>query len=368
MECYVCYDAGDTISTGCGCRGGTSHVHARCLVRCAASRTGATDLWSRCSTCKQHHTGEALFELARSQARDSRARGRTEHFLEATLVLSHCLKERGEFRDAERMQHYVYKRCARSDADEGRVLAADFLLETLLDRCHYEGEMGPALDLGRALHRRRRELAGPDSPCSLLTSCNYAIAMLYAGQAAEARALLAECIQSLRRQFGETRLLRRAVSARARCLLALGEDTELAVGELESVLASETRELGPSHPETLCTASELARAYADHGRLGDALPLYEQVRGARRGTLGPEHPEMLLTDANWASCLSDVGRAAEAEPVQRALLASSRRVFGVRHENTAVAKANLRRTRARLRSQPAARSPTASRRSCSRAS
>jgi hypothetical protein len=352
MECYVCYEAEGAARAGCGCRGSTSRVHAACLVRYAVeayAQTRCADAWSRCPACKQHYTGEALYALSKAHVYDAHRRGHTARYLEATLVLSHCVKERGDFAEAERLQRHVFRACRASpEHAEGTVLAADFLLETLLDRCHYAGDMEPALRLGRALHARRRRTAGAASPCSLLTSCNYAIALLYAGRTDEARALLDECVATLRSKHGETRLLRRARTALARCLLQRDERPELAFAELEAVLATEMRELGPAHPETLCTATELARAHADAGRPAAALPLYEQARVAHAEALPPDHPERLLTEANWASCLSDVGRHAEAEPVQRAVLRASRRVFGVRHANTAVAKANLRLTRRRL--------------------
>ncbi|MDO5287917.1 MAG: tetratricopeptide repeat protein, partial [Actinomycetia bacterium] len=53
--------------------------------------------------------------------------------------------------------------------------------------------------------------------------------------------------------------------------------------------------LGPDHPSTLTSRGNLALAYQDAGRLGKAVPLYEEVLAGRVRVLGPGHPDTLNT-------------------------------------------------------------------------
>ena len=60
------------------------------------------------------------------------------------------------------------------------------------------------------------------------------------------------------------------------------------------------RVLGADHPQTLTSRNNLAYAYQSAGRLGEAIPLYEQVLADRTRVLGPDHPDTLTSRNNLA--------------------------------------------------------------------
>ncbi len=58
----------------------------------------------------------------------------------------------------------------------------------------------------------------------------------------------------------------------------------------EQILDLRGHTLGPDHPDTLTTRSNLASAYASVGRLDDATLLFESTIADRERILGPDHP------------------------------------------------------------------------------
>ncbi|KOV86033.1 hypothetical protein ADL03_09520, partial [Nocardia sp. NRRL S-836] len=59
--------------------------------------------------------------------------------------------------------------------------------------------------------------------------------------------------------------------------------------------------LGPDHPSTLLSRSNLANAYESAGDLGRAIPLHEATLADRERVLGPDHPSTLLSRSNLAN-------------------------------------------------------------------
>ena len=82
----------------------------------------------------------------------------------------------------------------------------------------------------------------------------------------------------------------------------------------ERVLAESKRVLGPSHPETLTARNNLALAYADAGRLDDAVLLLEQVAAELDRVLGPEHPNTVTARASLAQARAAAARIEAPEP------------------------------------------------------
>ena len=58
--------------------------------------------------------------------------------------------------------------------------------------------------------------------------------------------------------------------------------------------------LGADHPDTLTSRHNLAAAYEAAGRLGEAIPLFEQTLADRERVLGPDHPDTLASRNNLA--------------------------------------------------------------------
>ena len=66
-----------------------------------------------------------------------------------------------------------------------------------------------------------------------------------------------------------------------------------------------------------------------------------ELLGVQRRVLGPEHPHTLTTMSNLATSLHDQGKHAEAEQMQRELLDMQRRVLGPEHSDTLATVSDL---------------------------
>jgi tetratricopeptide (TPR) repeat protein len=96
--------------------------------------------------------------------------------------------------------------------------------------------------------------------------------------------------------------------------------TAEAIKMSEATLKLQESTLGPDHPETFATMDSLARAYQVAGRLTDALPLLEGTLKRRQAQLGPDHLDTLLTMNNLAGAYLDANRWVEAEKTARECL------------------------------------------------
>ena len=81
-----------------------------------------------------------------------------------------------------------------------------------------------------------------------------------------------------------------------------------AISLYEQALAARERVLGPDHPSTLQSRSNLATAYRAAGRLDEATSLHEQTLAARERVLGPDHPDTVASRNNLAAAYQAAGR------------------------------------------------------------
>jgi hypothetical protein len=78
------------------------------------------------------------------------------------------------------------------------------------------------------------------------------------------------------------------------------------------VIEARKRVMGPEHPHTLNSMSNLAAAYGNQGRLMEAEKLEVQVIDARKKVLGPEHPSTLTSMWNLSHIWKRQGRDCDA--------------------------------------------------------
>ena len=109
----------------------------------------------------------------------------------------------------------------------------------------------------------------------------------------------------------------------------------------EQVLADSVRILGPDHPHTLASRNNLAGAYESAGRLGEAIPLYEQVLADRVRILGDDHPHTLASRNNLAYAYQAAGRLDEAIALYEQVLADCVRVLGADHPHALASRGSL---------------------------
>jgi tetratricopeptide (TPR) repeat protein len=96
-----------------------------------------------------------------------------------------------------------------------------------------------------------------------------------------------------------------------------------------ATLESESRRLGPDHPQTLYTKKTLGQALHRQGRLDEAVAWYAEVYEKRRKAYGDEHALTLNSGAQLAAAYNTLDRPGEAEPLLvRALQVRSARGEG----------------------------------------
>jgi tetratricopeptide (TPR) repeat protein len=141
------------------------------------------------------------------------------------------------------------------------------------------------------------------------------------------------------------RLLRRAQSNQsdfAHCLNSMAElriardDPKSAELLLQQVLRIYEEQLGPDHPTTTITLSNLAGFYLRQGRLERAEPLLKKAVRIQEQTFGPQHPQL-------AGTLKDLGflyglerRFGMAESLLKRALAIEEKTLGIDHPHMAV--------------------------------
>ena len=97
---------------------------------------------------------------------------------------------------------------------------------------------------------------------------------------------------------------------------------------LERAVNIQRAVLGPKHPETLKTTSNLAWIHMRQGRYTQAEKLLRETLDIQRRVLGPDHPDTLQTLGYLAATLNHEGRNAEAEGLYLKGLDVQRRVYG----------------------------------------
>jgi len=163
---------------------------------------------------------------------------------------------------------------------------------------------------------------------------------------------LGNAYRSLRMPSRAESLLARAVEVQRRVLgpehpdtLRSMSDLALAMGKTGGrrtevgQLARETldlqrRVLGAEHPDTLQTMSLLAHILRGEGSVAESEKLHRETLDARRRVLGPEHPLTLWSMQSLALTLAAERHFAEAEQLDREALEAQRRVLGADHPGT----------------------------------
>ena len=114
-----------------------------------------------------------------------------------------------------------------------------------------------------------------------------------------------------------------------------------AIPLFEQNLTDFTRVLGPRHPNTLISRNNLASVYQAAGRLDDAITLHEQTLEDRTRTLGPHHPNTLISRNNLAYAYQAAGRLDDAITLHEQTLEDRTRILGPNHPDTLISRNNL---------------------------
>jgi len=112
----------------------------------------------------------------------------------------------------------------------------------------------------------------------------------------------------------------------------------------EETLDIRRRVLGPEHPDTLTSMSNLANTLGTQGELAPARKLNQETLEIRRRVLGPEHPDALTSMNNLAVMMKAQGDFSGARQLDEEVLEISRRVLGPEHPDTLISMNNLAQT------------------------
>ena len=188
-----------------------------------------------------------------------------------------------------------------------------------------------AQDYSRPLFERERVVAG--LPHVLLHARDLGLP----NEALALRGAVSAVEEVLGAEHPGTLASRSGLASTYRAAGRLGE----AIPLYEQVVADSVRILGDDHPSTLTSRNNLAGAYESAGRLGEAIPLYEQVVADRVRVLGPDHPSTLTSRNNLAYAYEKAGSVNEAIASYEGVFADSVRVLGPDHPHTLTSRNNL---------------------------
>ena len=106
-------------------------------------------------------------------------------------------------------------------------------------------------------------------------------------------------------------------------------------------LAMRSEELGPTHPDTLESMSDVAIALRYLDRESEAEPIQREALRLQRELLGSDAESTLTSVSRMGVILFDIGRVEEAEPLYREALEGRRKALGPDHPQTLISLANL---------------------------
>ncbi|GIV22265.1 MAG: hypothetical protein KatS3mg023_4016 [Armatimonadota bacterium] len=109
----------------------------------------------------------------------------------------------------------------------------------------------------------------------------------------------------------------------------------------ERVLTIVERNLGPDHPQTAASLTDLAECLQAQGKYAAARPLYERALAIYERSLGPDHPQTAASLTDLAVCLEAQGEYTAARPLLERALAIYERSLGPNHPQTAASMTNL---------------------------
>jgi serine/threonine protein kinase/lipopolysaccharide biosynthesis regulator YciM len=109
----------------------------------------------------------------------------------------------------------------------------------------------------------------------------------------------------------------------------------------EETLALRKARLGLDHPDTLKSMDSLANSYCDAGEYDRAITLHEETLALRKEKLGPDDPSTLTSMNNLASDYHAASRMEEALKLHAETLALRKAKLGADHPDTLASMDNL---------------------------
>jgi tetratricopeptide (TPR) repeat protein len=116
--------------------------------------------------------------------------------------------------------------------------------------------------------------------------------------------------------------------------LATVVDPKEGIALLQRALAIDRSVLGPRHPQTATTETNLAGKLVNAGRWDDGLAAGAEALSIFLETLGYEHPRCAIAASIMAYALEKLGDRGRAEKMYRMAVAIDEAAYGVKHPQT----------------------------------
>jgi|SRR5579871_5204666 len=111
--------------------------------------------------------------------------------------------------------------------------------------------------------------------------------------------------------------------------------------QLDRAVDLRRRVLGPEHPDTLKSMTNLAESYRHQDKFAQAESLDSQALEIQSRVLGTEHPDTLKSMTNLAEVYRAQSKLAQAEALNSQAMEIQRRVLGPEHPDTLMSMYNL---------------------------
>jgi len=236
---------------------------------------------------------------------------------------------------------------ARAEADKAKAIN-DFLTQDLLEQAEPannapEDRVTLLEVLDRAAEKVGTRFAGaPD----VADAVRRTIARTYHGLGSweKAQQHWQAVLESSRRRIGpETHEALTALDGLAHILYHRGRVDAEVIGMAKSASEGLARVVGPDHPNTLTSLSNLAPVYLAAGSTAQAIKLFEATLRQSESSLGADHPDTLISGSNLARAYRDDGRMAEAIQLLEGTLKRSESTLGLDHPHTLLMRHELAR-------------------------
>jgi tetratricopeptide (TPR) repeat protein len=109
--------------------------------------------------------------------------------------------------------------------------------------------------------------------------------------------------------------------------------------------------LGPEHPDTLTSVSQLGLVLARQGKYAEAEAMHRRALQGREKVLGPEHPDTLTSMQNLAFTLKQLGKFSDALSLLNKCADLRNQVLGSHHPH-AISSTNALRAWQAAPNQP----------------
>lgn len=197
-----------------------------------------------------------------------------------------------------------------------------------------------------ALYREAYEAStAPETSATKLNLLsNLVQAIDYAGRWAEAEPMYKNLIAQQEKVLGPDHpSTLGSLSNLSVCLIDQGklDGPEGAEAYCRRAVEGLTRRLGADHVDTLLATNNLAKIVQDQGRLDEAKVLFQKAYDGQVAQLGADNPQSLVTLANIAVVTSMSGKHLEAVEIQRKILATQERTIGPKNLSTLITHNNI---------------------------